>query len=112
MVWTGIFGGSADDAAESVALDANGNLVIAGYTASGDFSYSNLAGLQITLSHVGKNDAILLNVDKNGHLLTAFTEGTSEDDAYTHVVTLNSTVLTDLTHPAAAGKLLLYPSKV
>lgn len=101
VVWTSIFGGSAEDAAESVDLDANGNLVIAGYTASSDFSYTNLARQLVTLNHIGKKDALLLNVDKNGHLLAAFVEGSSEDDAYTNVVALNSTDLTDLSRSAA-----------
>jgi hypothetical protein len=58
------FGGSALDRAQSVTLDASGNTVIAGFTASTNFPVS-VGALQSTLA-TGSNDAVVSSFTPTG----------------------------------------------
>ncbi len=64
QIWGTYFGGSATERAEAIAADANGNVIIAGGTASTDFPI--LGAYQSTLNNIG--DAFVAQLDPNGQL--------------------------------------------
>ncbi len=89
LIYLTYLGGSADDAAYSIALDGNGNAYIAGATDSPDFPvrngiYTNISG---TLNpHVGlyPADAFVAKFDPSGSnlLYSTYLGGESADAAY------------------------------
>src|ERR1035437_7769994 len=113
-LYAGFVGGSGDDFAYGLALDANNNLWIAGGTSSTTFPLSR-TGAQRTLA--GGYDAFVSEFDPNGGLLySSYLGGTGDDfafglamDAAGNVYAAGSTVSTDFPgtasgfQPANAG---------
>jgi hypothetical protein len=83
--WVRQFGGAGDEIARGVALDASGNVYVAGYTtdAFGGAVYSG-----------GAHDGFLVKYDNNGALLWTKVRGTAGDDfAYAVTVTAGNPVV-------------------
>ena len=79
LVYGTYLGGSGTDVANSVQLDASGEAIIVGQTASNDFT-----GLKAAVS--GASDAFLIKVSTDGsHIVTGQTFGGSADDLATGV---------------------------
>jgi hypothetical protein len=87
--WSTYLGGSEADSAGAVAVDASGNLYVAGRTASSDFPV--LDGLGTTLS--GGGDAFVAKVDPSGELVwSSYLGGSSGDSARGVAVDENGSV--------------------
>ena len=71
--WVKSFGGSSDQFAMSVAVDATGNIFVAGF-----FAGSMTAGMT-TLTAAGGNDAFVLKFAPNGAVLWAKSFGDADD---------------------------------
>lgn len=71
MIWSTTFGGSDDDAAYSVVIDASENLFLAGGTRSTNFP-ATVGALQ-TANAGGETDGFITQVDKNGQINIAST---------------------------------------
>ena len=65
MLWEQSYGGTAFDAAESIALTSDGNFLISGTTRSSNANLQN----------AGENDVLLLKIDGAGRLLWQTTYG-------------------------------------
>lgn len=78
LEWSAFLGGSGDDRAQAVALDPNGNIYVAGVTASANFPSAN--GFDTTLGST--TDAFITKIDVNGNLLwSSYLGGSSADSA-------------------------------
>jgi len=71
MIWSTTFGGADDDAAYSVAIDANENLFLAGGTRSTNFPVTT--GALQTANAGGETDGFITHIDKNGQINMAST---------------------------------------
>jgi hypothetical protein len=71
MIWSTTFGGSDDDAAYSVVIDASENLFLAGGTRSTNFP-ATVGALQ-TANAGGETDGFITHIDKNGQINIAST---------------------------------------
>ncbi|HEY6895107.1 MAG TPA: SBBP repeat-containing protein [Rhodanobacteraceae bacterium] len=78
LVYSTFFGGTGQDEATALALDANGGAVVAGYSASNDLP---LAGFALT-PYRGGRDAFVARFDASGTLgYASYLGGTGDDTA-------------------------------
>lgn len=88
LLYASYLGGSSFDDATAVALDASGNVYVAGFTTSSDFptkdSIAPLPGWGGGASPDGSTDAFIAKLDSSGTELdyASYLGGTSEDAAY------------------------------
>jgi hypothetical protein len=75
VLWAKSGGGSASDEGNSVATDANGNVLVTGYFASSTINFGTT-----TLTNAGNNDFFLVKYDSAGNVLWAKSEGGSAFD--------------------------------
>ena len=82
VLWAKSAGGTADDEAYSVAVDASGNIYLAGYFESPTITFGSY-----TLTNAGSYDMFLAKYDINGNVLWAKSAGsTGDDEAYSVAV--------------------------
>ena len=74
-IWVNSGGGSGDDEANGMALDNNGNILVAGYFTSPTFSIGNA-----TLTNTGGKDIFIIKSDSSGNILWARTAISSGND--------------------------------
>lgn len=79
LQWARLFGGSADDSADSIAVDREGNVV-----AAGSFGDKLTIG-DGTLKSAGADDGFLIKFDPSGRRLWAKRIGGVDVDAFHHV---------------------------
>ena len=90
-LWGTYYGGTNDDQGTGIACDANGNVVITGYTNSNDLVFPTGAH-QATYGN-GVNDAFIAKFDNNGAILYGSYYGGSGDDRGTGITCdLNSNI--------------------
>ncbi len=68
LMWAANIGGTGTEMSNDIAVDAAGNIYIAGYFAS-DTDFDPLGGTSAILSSNGGNDAFISKMDPNGHLV-------------------------------------------
>jgi uncharacterized repeat protein (TIGR01451 family) len=80
LVWSGAFGGSGDDNADAIAVDASGNVYVTGATNS--FDYPTQFPIQIS-SGGGDRDAFITKLNPSGTALvySTYLGGSDRDDA-------------------------------
>jgi hypothetical protein len=82
VIWAKSAGGTKDDYAYSVAIDATGNTYLAGVFVSSTINFGTT-----TLTNIGSDDVFLAKYDVNGNVLWAKSAGgTSYDYAYSVAV--------------------------
>lgn len=80
LVWSTFFGGSNSDLGIDLNLDEDGNIVLAGQTASTDFPVST--GAHQTL-HSGANDAFVARFNSSGSMIwSTYYGGTQSEDIH------------------------------
>jgi len=76
LYWSSYYGGSNIETGNSIALSSNGNIFIAGGTASSDFSFNGH-----TTTYAGDRDGYILKIDgSNGNIIAGTYLGGSEYD--------------------------------
>ncbi len=75
VIWAKSAGGSSKDYASAVAVDASGNVLLAGYYSSATVSFGNNI-----LMNAGYLDIFLTKYDSTGNVLWAKSEGGTNDD--------------------------------
>jgi hypothetical protein len=80
VIWAKSAGGASEDYASSVAVDASGNVLLAGYFSSAAINFGNTI-----LMNAGYVDIFLTKFDSNGNVLWAKSEGGPNDDYATSV---------------------------
>lgn len=78
FLWAKTFGGTQNDVGLSLALDASGNIYIAGHF-FGSTDFDPGAGVT-TLTSNGDRDVFILKLDSDGEFLWAHSYGAAEDD--------------------------------
>ncbi len=82
VVWAKSAGGYGGDRATSVALDASGNIFVAGFFDGADITVGST-----TLTNLGYSDLLLIKYDANGNVQWAISAGGKGDDAVTSIAT-------------------------
>jgi hypothetical protein len=78
LLWSTRIGGSNDEQGNAIAVDANGNVAVTGWTKSGNFPTLNAA--QASLN--GGQDAVIFKLDTNGALVfSTYLGGTGATDS-------------------------------
>ena len=109
LVWARTIGGSAFTRATGIALDASGNVFVAGgFTGTGDFN----PGVEVhNLSSIGSNDGFLLKLNNSGDFVRAFNVGGSGNDGIGDLaVDGNDSVYTVGTYQSHVGGVDFDPS--
>ncbi|MGD0710935.1 MAG: SBBP repeat-containing protein [Bacteroidales bacterium] len=90
VIWAKSAGGTGNDYATSVAVDASGNVLLTGNYSSPSINFGNSI-----LMNTGYNDIFLAKYDANGNVLWAISEGGGDDDYASSVAvdTLGNTYL-------------------
>lgn len=80
VLFSTYIGGSANDEGHSIALDASGNIIVAGFTFSQNFPAANAA----QAARGGDQDAYVLKLNNSGSALiySTYLGGTADDRAY------------------------------
>ncbi|HXB11937.1 MAG TPA: SBBP repeat-containing protein, partial [Bacteroidia bacterium] len=87
LIWSTYYGGSLDDRARSVDVDAAGNFWVTGYTTSSDFPTLNPGGgayyQGVFGGGVNNGDAFILKFDNNGkQILGTYYGGAGDEEGY------------------------------
>ena len=79
LVYSTYFGGTGNDVARSIAVDANGVVYVCGYTDSSNFP---ITGNAYSASYLGSSDAFLIKLDPNSNTLlySTYVGGSSFDE--------------------------------
>jgi hypothetical protein len=79
LVYSTYFGGTGNDVARSIAVDANGVIYVCGYTDSSNFP---ITGNAFNPNYVGGSDAFLIKLDPNSNnlLYSTFVGGSSFEE--------------------------------
>jgi uncharacterized protein (TIGR03437 family) len=105
VIWSTYLGGILDDWATGVALDSAGNVLVAGYTRSGNFPLVN--AIKSTLNNVNADDydAFVAKLDPNGSTLlySTFLGGVGDDGAAGIAVDAAGNAYVPVTVQSAAG---------
>ena len=83
LIWSTYLGGILDDWATGVALDSAGNVLVAGYTRSGNFPLLNPVKSTLNGANADDYDAFVAKLDPNGTklLYSTFLGGPADDGA-------------------------------
>ena len=83
VIWSTYLGGILDDWATGVALDSAGNVLVTGYTRSGNFPLVNPVKSTLNSSNADDYDAFVAKLDPNGSklLYSTFLGGAGDDGA-------------------------------
>jgi hypothetical protein len=110
LVYAGYIGGSSGDEGEAIAVDADGNAYITGYTKSDEASFPVLLGPDLT--HNGGDDAFVVKVNPTGSALVyaGYVGGNLEDkgrsiavDAHGNAYLAGSTRSKEASFPVLLG---------
>ena len=83
VIWSTYLGGILDDWATGVALDSAGNVLVTGYTRSGNFPLVNPVKSTLNSSNADDYDAFVAKLDPSGSklLYSTFLGGAGDDGA-------------------------------
>jgi hypothetical protein len=85
LSYSSYLGGSSDDVVLGMAVDSSGNMYVAGYTKSNDFTQANSGSIYNLGSFRGDTDAFFASITSTGTLSVSTYCGGSGDDVATSV---------------------------
>lgn len=108
VVWSTRIGGSADEQANAIAVDANGNVAVTGWTKSTNFPTLDAADSTMgTGLLVPVQDAVIFKLDADGALVFSTYFGGNEDTDSGHAVAFDAAGNVYAAGQASSGGLVL-----
>ena len=89
-VYSTFLGGALEDGGFAIAINQNGNAIIAGYTAQGPGTQFPTTGAAFDNIHNGKADAYIAELDNTGSTLLYSTLFGGTEDDYAHAAAIDS----------------------